>query len=142
MKMDEAKRMNAKLSKKIKTAVSDEMSGVNKILEEKDHEITVLKDMVRSTQYQMRTIEADTHDIKRKLNNKSISPRRTNESKDPISPIYTAINHFLTGLGELNRWFNKKSKSMRTSTDKMMTADEASDLLGFPILSESEVDIA
>ena len=41
------------------------MAGVNKILEEKDDEIKVLKDMVRSTQYQMRTIEADTHQIKR-----------------------------------------------------------------------------
>ena len=64
--------MNKKLSEKVKTAVSDEMASVNKILEEKDDEIKVLKDMVRSTQYQMRTIEADTHHIKRKLDNKSV----------------------------------------------------------------------
>ena len=75
-KLQEQKRMTKKLSDKVKTAVSDEMAGVNKILEEKDDEIKVLKDMVRSTQYQMRTIEADTHQIKRQLDNKSLSPVR------------------------------------------------------------------
>ena len=49
MKISDMQRMNKKLSDKIKTAVSDEMSSVNRLLDEKDHEIRVLKDMVRTT---------------------------------------------------------------------------------------------
>lgn len=126
------------LNKKIKNAVGDEIKNFNEILEAREQEINVLKDMVRSSQSHNRTVETD-HVAKaiRSSRKNNFSPN----SPSPQGNVHGKIGRILQDLQELHHWSAIKLKRIKGLSNKMLQPQEIRDFLGVTNIDPSNLNV-
>ena len=136
--LEEVKRNNGKLNTKLKTIVAEELDSANRMLADKDNEIKILKEMVRSTQTQMKTIEKDAFTLKKRMEGPEIKkPKKA--KKAPDSPLIKQTIAYIKEIKDIDRWIaNKRAKF----TTIYLDAAEIKAILGVEIKGEGEQNVS
>ena len=121
--IDETKKNLASVSAKMRSAIAEKLAEANKLIESKDTEIALLKEMLRSAQLQIKQKENEILHSKKNVKNKEESRSQSKsllQSVDKEAEIIAKVAKFCSNIEHFLRFFSvkrRKIESMRESEE-------------------------
>ena len=137
--LEETKHQNSKLNTKLKTIVAEELASANRMLVDKDNEIKILKEMVRSTQSQMKVIEKDAFTLKKRMEGPDLkkTPKKR-ITKAPNNPIIKQTIAYIKEVRDIDRWIAQKRAKFTTEN---LEVDQIQGIMGVEIKGTGEMNV-